>query len=148
MNSQGLYQSKTTNAMASNAPLTGLKAPFKITVWPWTFLVPFLDLPVCAVFKEGALQKSGLANQNYEIQGLNSLHSRYRTGSCTACQTCAVSASPGGHSWTESCRPPLRHRDRKNRSTRWSEEEKRQIQALLMLVIRSYCNHHYTTLKP
>ena len=35
----------------------------KIIVQPWTFLVPFLDLPICGVVlvKECALERKGLA---------------------------------------------------------------------------------------
>ena len=42
--------------MACDALLNGLNGPLKITVWPWTFLVPFLDLPIWAELKEGDLE--------------------------------------------------------------------------------------------
>ena len=67
--------------MASDAPFIHLNAPFKIHFFALkTFLVTFLDLPICAVIKECALEKKYTWPKNYEIWGL--LLKELKKGEC------------------------------------------------------------------
>ena len=62
--------------MASDAPLVGLIAPLKKSLFDCgTSFVPFLDLPICAIIKEHALQKSGLTLKIVKFKGLH-LHKK------------------------------------------------------------------------
>ena len=57
--------------MASDAPLIGLNAPLRNHCLAVEILVPFLHvgLPICAVIKECALKKSGLAFKLAKFKG-------------------------------------------------------------------------------
>ena len=61
--------------MASDAPLIGLNAPLKNHCLALDiFCFPFSDLPICAVFKDFALEKSGLALKlPLRLESINSI---------------------------------------------------------------------------